>query len=121
MGSSLRHLGCVLSLTVLLAPSLAGAATAMHLMSDHSHGDEPGHHDLHDASATLHGHGHDDGTPEHSHDATLTVTSPSQAPLLSSAIYPSAALGTAAFATDAAVLDRPGPAPPLRIPIVLRI
>ena len=123
MAAQLRVLGCLMTLTAMLAPWAAVVRTAVHLAFDAHHHEEasPTPDDLHDAATVLHGHGHEHGTPAHSHDAT--VAQAPQAPLPSLTIHPSVpAFACAAIAADAAVLLRYlDPSPPPRAPIILRI
>jgi hypothetical protein len=122
MVAPLRFLGCVVTLTAMLAPWASVAANAVHLTLDDHHDEAAAtHDDLHDADAVLHGHGHADGTPAHGHDATMALA-PSQVPAPSLAIHPSiAASASPAFDVDAVVLHRLDPSPPQRVPIILRI
>ena len=96
--------------------------TAVHLAFDAHREDVSGtRDDFHDAASVLHGHGHDHGTPAHSHDATLVPAS-SQGPAPSLTSHPSVtAFASSALAAGAAVLDRADPSPPRRVPIILRI
>lgn len=123
MAAPLRVLGCLITLTAMLAPWAGVVRTAVHLTFDAHHHDEAlaTQDDLHDAATVLHGHGHEHGTPAHSHDATVAQAS-SQAPVPSLTTHPSVtAFGSTAFVADATLLGRLDPSPPPRAPIILRI
>ena len=112
-----------MTLAAMLAPTAVSLRMAAHLAVDAHHHEEPSttHDDLHDAAIVLHGHGHENGTAEHSHDTTLSLAS-SQASIPSLTVHPSVTVFvSSAFTADAAVLDRFDPSPPLRVPIILRI
>ena len=123
MAAPLHVLACVMTLTAMLAPCAGVLRTAVHLALDAHHHEEASaaHDDLHDATAVLHGHGHEHGTPAHSHDATEALQS-SQAPVPGLTIHPSVtAFVSSSLAADGAVLDRFDPSPPLCVPLILRI
>lgn len=123
MAAPLRVLGCLLTLTAMLAPWAAVVRTAVHLAFDAHHHDEAlaTQDDLHDAATVLHGHGHEDGTPAHSHDATIAQAS-SQGPVPCLTIHPSVtAFAATASLAGATVLRSLDPFPPPRAPIILRI
>jgi hypothetical protein len=121
MAEPIRFIGCVMTLAAMLAPWVAVVRTTVHLAFDAHHHEEAPRDDLRDAATVLHGHGHADGTPAHSHDATMAVAS-SQAPVPSLNLHPSAtAFASTAFAAGATVLSRLDPSPPPRAPIILRI
>jgi len=123
MAVRLRFLGCVMTLAAMFAPWTAVMRTAVHLAFDTRHHEAVSatHDDLYDATAVLHGHRHEHGTPAHSHDSTLAVAY-SQVPVPSLTIHPSAtAFASAALLADVAFLARLDPSPPLRVPIILRV
>lgn len=123
MPASLRLLACTLTLAAVLSPWVTVVWTAVHLALD-AH-----HHEVvfatddvrHDAAAGLHGHGHDHGTPAHSHDTTTAATSRQlSSPTLT--IHPSVTGSICATPTaEVNFVARFEPSPPPRVPIILRI
>lgn len=122
MSARLQRLGCVMTLTAMLAPWAVVVRTAVHLAFDaHHHEGAAATRDDHDGTAVLHGHAHAHGTPAHSHDATLAVAG-HQVPAPSLILHPSLPTSTfTATVAEAILLPSLDPSPPPRAPIILRI
>lgn len=126
MGARRQRIPAVAALGVLLAPWCAMAASVAHLVVDPHHGETP--HMAADLQASLHGHRHLAGTPEHDHLLVrATPSAVASRPLTLVLIGASIDLQSAPIVFSTTSNRRAvsgvglGPPGPDRLPTVLRI